>query len=562
MRKVKVVLWGALGVSAVAVACSSGSSQTGGGGDTSDASTPLGDASFSPDSGLDAAVVGPTTPGSVGITPATPGVSVVQGATAQLAISLTRNSFSGALTATVTGLPAGVTVAPVAIAPGGTSASITFAAAANAALGTAPVTLHVANADGKVSSTTPIALSVRGVPGTLDASFGTAGVVSAPDLGPAAGGVALQSTGGIVVTSVILDPVTGMTNGDKDLITARFTVDGKLDTTFGTAGKQVLVTGGFSDPSVYQLTGVPLIAAAADDSLVVLPNALHGNQINPHTPAYHLSKQGVFDSTWGDGTGFLDVGTISSAGLAVGPNIVVVGVYGLGNGKPSVQRFAYAKGVLDGAFGGNFYASTEQANAVSAIATGGLYACGDYESPTFLDGGPASGTAFVARIAANGSLDTNFGASGVLANNGADTCKGIVTTKQGDALVLGTVFGTRLLLEHVTSAGFDSLYRFPASPAPTFGSLKSKAVALALQDDRPIMLGAGTVASVPVLLLARSNSDGSLDASFGTGGYVNTTLGAATAAGAVPVAMAIQPDGKVVVVGSLDGALMIARFWL
>ena len=46
--------------------------------------------------------------------------------------------------------------------------------------------------------------------------------------------------------------------------------------------------------------------------------------------------------------------------------------------------------------------------------------------------------------------------------------------------------------------------------------------------------------------LARYNADGSLDKSFGTDGRATTRLGDA---GATPVALAVQPDGKIVAAG-------------
>jgi uncharacterized delta-60 repeat protein len=62
--------------------------------------------------------------------------------------------------------------------------------------------------------------------------------------------------------------------------------------------------------------------------------------------------------------------------------------------------------------------------------------------------------------------------------------------------------------------------------------------------------------------LARYDSDGTLDASFGTGGRVTTPFPGATVANAFSVAL--QPDGKVVVAGwtNLDGGadFALARY--
>src|SRR5262249_17527409 len=63
---------------------------------------------------------------------------------------------------------------------------------------------------------------------------------------------------------------------------------------------------------------------------------------------------------------------------------------------------------------------------------------------------------------------------------------------------------------------------------------------------------AGSGASAPFspanLALARSNQDGSLDASFGTGGQVLTNF---SGGAALAFAMALQPDGQIVAAGTL-----------
>jgi uncharacterized delta-60 repeat protein len=502
-------------------------------------------------------------PGSVALTIGMKSVTIVQGSTAVLDVTIARNMFTAPLTVTLTGLPAGVTAAPATIAAGASTGSITLTATAIATIGTTSPTLSVASGGGKVQATAPVTLLVRGVPGTLDTTFGTAGVVTSSTLGATASGVALQSTGGIVVTSAMLDPVTGATNNDYDLIAARFTPQGKLDTTFGTAGTQIVVTGGSAaDPKIYTYISAPLVAVAADDSVLMLPNGLHANFINPHTAAYHLSKNGVFDAVWGDGTGYLDIFPTPIAVVVQGPNAILLGKAGLGNGKPAAARFATVAGVVEQGYGGSFYASGEQFNAASLITGGGIYACGDYEDPDFPDGGAAAGTSFVARIAANGSLDTAFGSSGIVANSFLSHCKGVVTTKAGDAIMWGDS-GPFLNLSHVTTAGVDGNFRYPVGAAArSFGSPKSSGVAAALQGEQPVLLGAGTTLGKGAIILVRTNADGSLDTTFNGSGSTTTTLGATTAAGAVPVAMVLQADGKLVVVGSLDGALMIARFWL
>jgi uncharacterized delta-60 repeat protein len=90
---------------------------------------------------------------------------------------------------------------------------------------------------------------------------------------------------------------------------------------------------------------------------------------------------------------------------------------------------------------------------------------------------------------------------------------------------------------------------------------ENSASALALQPDGKLV-AAGTVwnGSESVLALVRYNPSGSLDTSFGTGGKVTTTFGGDASANG----LALQPDGKLVAVGSSSNGsnfdFALARF--
>ena len=80
----------------------------------------------------------------------------------------------------------------------------------------------------------------------------------------------------------------------------------------------------------------------------------------------------------------------------------------------------------------------------------------------------------------------------------------------------------------------------------------------ALQADGRIVVAGFTGAGK--LLLLRYDSDGTLDASFGTGGTVLTTIGSGGGAGA----LALQTDGKMVAAGAASvggsGRIAVARY--
>jgi uncharacterized delta-60 repeat protein len=83
----------------------------------------------------------------------------------------------------------------------------------------------------------------------------------------------------------------------------------------------------------------------------------------------------------------------------------------------------------------------------------------------------------------------------------------------------------------------------------TFGNVNLRAADVALQPDgKTIVVGTAANDSGYSFGMARYNVDGTPDTTFGTGGLVTTRLGSENESEAT--AVAIQPDGKVVVVGT------------
>jgi endoglucanase len=116
--------------------------------------------SLSRTAGLTLTVSDVTTPTyTVAASPGT--LSVARGGTAPSTIGITRTNFTGAVTMSATGLPAGVTVAfNPSTATTGNSVTATFSASSTATLGAATVTITATS--GSLSRTTTVALTVTG----------------------------------------------------------------------------------------------------------------------------------------------------------------------------------------------------------------------------------------------------------------------------------------------------------------------------------------------------------------------------------------------------------------
>jgi len=136
----------------------------------------------------------------------------------------------------------------------------------------------------------------------------------------------------------------------------------------------------------------------------------------------------------------------------------------------------------------------------------------------------------------------------VNANIEADRTVNLTLSEPGGCATLGAQASAVLTIldderppSPLPPSGLDT--SFGKATATAFGGDRS---AMALQADGKIVMVGGTFTD---FILARFNADGSLDTSFGTGGgKVITDMGSGNRAEEA-TAVAIQPDGKIVVAG-------------
>lgn len=163
-----------------------------------------------------------------------------------------------------------------------------------------------------------------------------------------------------------------------------------------------------------------------------------------------------------------------------------------------------------------------------------------------------------AAFAAPGDLDPTFGTSGkvfaTIANTG--TARGVALQTDGKIILASTTTGTngysdfavlRLNPDGTTDTSFGS----GGKTAISFGDLYNEsAAAVAVQPDGKIIVAGAAQppgSSGYDFALARFNSDGSLDTTFGSGGKISFPVGVAND---FISDMILQPDGKIILVGS------------
>ncbi|MBN9522042.1 tandem-95 repeat protein [bacterium] len=187
--------------------------------------------------------------------------------------------------------------------------------------------------------------------------------------------------------------------------------------------------------------------------------------------------------------------------------------------------------------------------ALAVQADGKLVAVGHASSQTVFD-------FYLARYNANGSLDTTFGSQGSVVTDISgqkDLARAVVVQPDGKIVVAGT---------GGTGPGFDwILARYNANGTldTTFGTGGKVVIDQAgsyneLWDVALDVSGKVVVSGNKdgVFAIARLNTNGTLDGSFGGGaGFVTTTFGSVLGGRAFGVA--IQPDGMIVAAGTLGG---------
>jgi len=277
--------------------------------------------------------------------------------------------------------------------------------------------------------------------------------------------------------------------------------------------------------------------------------------------------------------------TVSAVVLTPDGKVVVEGVTSSGSlGAVWLARYR-SDGSLDSSFGGHGMLLTDVRQngylppslvlapggmvlvaASSTTSTGG--------SPTPLLSTPSSTTIVtVERYKSDGSLDSSFGTGGKLvANLGQSSLQDLAVQPDGKLILVtisaspsqGPGFGSGIvvLARYNSDGSLDSSFGTGGLLIPNLGGNSFQSLTV-LPDGKFVVASDGSNFSLAlpqsVAVLARYNRDGSLDKTFGTGGQMTLNLGQGSLVG-----LAFAPDGKVVAVTSnLAGptpSTMLARF--
>jgi uncharacterized delta-60 repeat protein len=397
------------------------------------------------------------------------------------------------------------------------------------------------------------ALARYNTDGTLDAAgFGTGGKVTTDFAGGSdqAFALVIQTGGKIVAAGVASNGATG-----NDFALARYSSAGVLDTTFGSSGKVLTDFAGGND-QVFAMATQP-----SDSKIVVAGVAFNGISGNDYALARY-SSDGAIDTGFGSSgkvtTDFPGGNDIARA-IVIQPSGKIV-VVGGNNNDFALARFN-TDGSLDTSFGTSgkvitdFSGGNDQAFAVALDSLGRIVVAGSASSA-------GTGIDFaLARYDSNGNLDATFGTGGkvttAVSMGGESDQAFAVAIGSGDKIVaagvasVGATGNDFALVRYNSDGTLDATFGSGGKVTTAFsaGNGDDRAFAVAIQGDGKIVAAGAANNSMTGsdFALARYNAaDGSLDSSYGSGGKVMTDFAGSTDQA---LAIAIQASGKVIAVG-------------
>ncbi len=293
------------------------------------------------------------------------------------------------------------------------------------------------------------------IAGTLDSTFGTFGVDTLDPMGYYSDGnaMAVQSDGKIIIAGT---SNTAAFNSSEVFSVARFDSNGNVDNTFGSSGWAITSING---AGLYSNAEAHAVAVQPDGKIVVAGYSYDQNNASAFGIA-RFNSNGTIDTTFGDygslriSFNILDGNFARSVVVQPDGKIIVAGrtTAVVNNGASEEYLFAAVRltqnGQLDATFGNNGistvssgsfnvsfegYSAAIQQDGKILIAGSGFYFEGNNEISLFA----------VARLDSNGTVDNSFGNNGIRMFNiaGADSsgnqCNSIALQKDGKILVAG-----------------------------------------------------------------------------------------------------------------------------
>jgi len=389
-------------------------------------------------------------------------------------------------------------------------------------------------------------LTSHAAPGDLDTTFGLGSGKVITAIGPGndyGRALALQPDGKILVARECFS------GGNHVFCLARHLPSGALDPSFNTTGTVISAIGPGRDTA-------NALALQPDGKIVVVGYC--SNDTNEDFCLARYLPSGALDTsfnTTGTVITSIEPGNGYARALALQPDGKILVTGECFNG--SNYDFCLARYLPSGALDTSFNTT---GTLITAIGSSYDYATALALQPDgkiVVAGYCLNGSTFnfcLARYLATGALDTSFSSTGtVITAFGASNNLAAALALQPDGKIVVTGYcsnGTTIdfcLARYLPSGALDTSFNTTGTVITPIGSSDGYARALALQPDGKIVVtGECHNGSNNDFCLARYLPNGALDTSVNSTGKVISAIGASTD---TAYALALQPDGKIVVAG-------------
>lgn len=395
--------------------------------------------------------------------------------------------------------------------------------------------------------------------GTLDPTFGTNGFVTTavhPNYNMAESTI-VQADGKILVAG------SAGTPSSYQMAVARYNEDGTLDTSFGTDGTLRFPVG--------SVKSYVMDMAQQPDGKILLGGRTWDN-VSGDFVVVRLNEDGSFDDTFGT-NGVFHIETpeaeaSEAMALLDDGKILMVGYRD--------DNLAVAKittdGSMDTTFGVNGWAVLTFDDAASYGDDLAIQDDGKIVISGFVLNGQNRFQVAAARLNADGSVDNSFGTDGkVIFNVGAwnDFGEGIAIQSDGKILIGGHKWIANVQQKHDlfiarlnTDGSLDASYGTAGVATARLVDGANYANDLVLQaDDKPILMGYTILTDLIDMAMVRFDTDGNLDSTFNGNGMVSFDNMGREDYG---YSIALQADDKIILAGYSYGGggseFEIARF--
>lgn len=161
-----------------------------------------------------------------------------------------------------------------------------------------------------------------------------------------------------------------------------------------------------------------------------------------------------------------------------------------------------------------------------------------------------------------GDLDTSFGTNGIVTNDigGFDTAIDVVTQSDGKIVVSGTTFGTTTnfaLVRYDSDGTLDNTFGTNGLVTTNLSAADIGREVIIQADGKIVVGGSSEVNGNKDFAVVRYSSDGTLDTDFDSDGIVITPISGNSDE---IWGITLQADGKIIAVGDSNSQLTVARY--